>query len=442
MKKIDWLRDISLDELKHIPYKTVDSSIIEHDYEQRGFVTVPIDYARPEGPKLDIFYRFMPSHNLPVNDTSKPIVVVVNGGPGMASYGYRPYDFDYTGKVKPEVDYLGELLNYFRVLIIDQRGTDGNSAPLDLDNPNIKPEIIARYFDSHHIARDQQEVIQEVIGEQPFYMIVQSYGGMVGMSYLTLEGIERLPQGICFSSAAMPHDDFKKGHFRRRQKQLELNLRLQETRPDLTDKILKLKDHFIAQGLEGTNFHYMWRFLGQGEEGDWQTTFANKLDELLASDKRGLERFVEEEGGSNFLNYILSNPMFTPNYTDTTLSKEVQEQLPYSQEWMLDECFLLQRIGRDGTWRERIIESIDAYPHPGTHYASPEKIKEGFKKTHVLISLAEGDIFLPLETIRENASRFYVPGITQEIVLPGGHKAIFLPKGAKAFYDWIVSLAK
>ncbi|HMQ10127.1 MAG TPA: alpha/beta fold hydrolase [Oligoflexia bacterium] len=442
MKKIDWLRDISLDELQDIPYNTVDKSIVEHDYEQRGFVSVPVDYSRPEGPSLDIFYRFMPAHNLPITDNSKPIVVVINGGPGMASYGYRPYDFDYTGKVKAEVDYLGELLNYFRVLIIDQRGTDGNSAPLDLNNPNIKPEIIARYFDSHHIARDQQEVIQQVLGEQPFYMIAQSYGGMVGMSYLTLEGIERLPKGICFSAAAMPHSDFKKTHLNRRKKQKQLNLNLEETLPNIGSKILQLRDHFTANGLEGTNFHYLWRFLGQSEFGHWQNNISNKIDELLAANKSGLETFIENESGSNFLNYILSNPMSTPNYTDTTLSQEVTALVPYEKEWMLDECFLLQRIGRDGSWREELINQMDAFPHPGTHYASPETIKDRFRHTKVLFSLADDDIFLPLETVRENSSKFYVKGISQEIVLPGGHKAIFLPKGVKAFYDWTLHIKK
>ena len=58
----------------------------------------------------------------------------------------------------------------------------------------------------------------------------------------------------------------------------------------------------------------------------------------------------------------------------------------------------------------------------------------------MLFSLAEGDIFLPLEVVRENAALFSVPGVTSEIVLPGGHKAIFLPKGAEAFRDWTAAL--
>lgn len=441
MKTIPWNRVPSLEELGQISYKKVDPSILEHAFEKRGFVNVPIDYSRPEGPRLEIFYRFMPSHGLSIEDTSRPVLVVVNGGPGMASHFYRPYEFDYTGKVSAKVDFLGELLKYFRVLIMDQRGTDGNSAPFDLDDPKLKPEIIARYFDSHHIARDQQEVIKAVIGEAPFFMIVQSYGGMVGMSYLTLPGIERIPKGICFSSAAMPHANFQKESLMRREKQKELNERLKETRPDLIPKILELKEHFISHGLAGTNFHYLWRYLGYGEEGDWQKKLEAEINELLAASRSELESFIAEEGEASFLNYVLSNPMFTPGYTDSTLAKEARKRIPYQEEWMLDEYLLTQSIGHDGTFREQIVKSMDASPHPGTPYASPEEIKRAFARTKVLISLAEGDIFLPLEGLRENASIFYVSGVTQEIVLPGGHKAIFLPKGAKAFHDWTHTLS-
>jgi hypothetical protein len=143
-----------------------------------------------------------------------------------------------------------------------------------------------------------------------------------------------------------------------------------------------------------------------------------------------------EEGGSNYLNYILSNPMTTPGYTDATLAAAAAKEIPYAEDWMLDECWMLQQIGRDGTWRQGVIEAMDAEPHPGMPYPSPEEIKRGFKRSRVLFSLAEGDIFLPLEVVRENAALFSVPGVTSEIVLPGGHKAIFLPKGAKAFADW------
>lgn len=435
-RTIPWLQEPTLDELTAIPFKPVDRSILTHDVERRGFITVPLDYARPSGPTVDIFYRFIPAAGKPHPDASRPVVVVVNGGPGMPSSGYRPYDYDYTGRRPAKADYLGELTKYFRVLILDQRGTDGHSCPLDLNDPKSRPELIARYFDSRHIALDHQEVLNRVIPGEDFFMIAQSYGGMVGMHYMSLPEITRIPKGICFSAAAMPHGDFLGQFVSRRAKQKELNLHLRKSRPDLALKIMELRDHFANQGLDRDYAHMLWQFLGQGEDGDWQKKLDAKLTELLAADRRALLAFVAEEGGSNFLNYILSNPMTTPGYTDATLARAAAEKIPYDAEWMLDECWMLQAIGRDGTWRQEIIEAMDARPHPGLPYPPPEQIKRGFMRSRVLFSLAEGDIFLPLEGVRQNAALFSVPGVTSEVVLPGGHKAIFLPKGAKAFRDW------
>ncbi|MFI5345625.1 MAG: alpha/beta fold hydrolase [Elusimicrobiota bacterium] len=435
-KAIPWFREPSLDELRAVPFKKVDRSIRNHTVERRGFVPVPFDYTRREGPALDIFYRLIPAAGTAAADKSRPLVVVVNGGPGMPSSGYRAYDFDYSSVMPAKADYLGELTKYFRVLILDQRGTDGNSAPLDLDDSRSRPEIIARYFDSSHIARDHQEVLNAVLPGEEFFMIAQSYGGMVGMHYMGLPDITRVPKGICFSAAAMPHGDFMRQFVSRRAKQKELNLVLKARRPDLPPKIMELRAHFRKSDLDADFSHLLWQYLGQGEDGDWEKKLANKLTALLAADREALLAFVAEESGSNFLNYILSNPMTTPGHTDATLARAAAAELPYAEEWMLDECWMLAAIGRDGTWRQDVIEAMDAHPHPGQPYPSPEEIKRGFARSRVLFSLAEGDIFLPLEGVRRNAALFSVPGVTGEILLPGGHKAIFLPKGAKALFDW------
>ncbi len=439
MNSIDWLREPSLDELRAIPFKPVDPAVARHDIEARGFVRVPLDYSRPQGPEVGVFYRLIPAQGASLGDASRPVVVVINGGPGMPSWLYRPYDFDYTGRRAPKVDYLGELTKHFAVLIVDQRGTDGNSCPLDLDDPAAKPELIARYFDSLHVALDHQEVVNAVLPGRDFFMIAQSYGGMVGMHYMSLPQITRVPKAICFSAAAMPHGDFLAQSRQRRAQQKEFNRRLQATRPDLPPKIVALRRRFTEHGLAPDNAHFLWTYLGQGEDGDWQKKLGRKLDELLAADAKGLAEFVAEEGASNFLNYVLSNPMTTPGHTDATLARVLEREIAYDAEWMLDECWVLKTTGRDGTWRQAVIEAMDAAPHPGLRYPSPDEIKRGFRRSRVLFALAEGDVFLPLEGVRRNAALFQVPGVTSELVLPGGHKAVFLPKGARAFRDWALA---
>lgn len=108
-------------------FKSIDPNVLHHSVERRGFHSVPLDYQNPSGPTINLFYRLIPAIGGLPDDRSKPVVVVINGGPGIPASFYRPLDYDYATNSMPHggLDRFKFLAQSFRVLIVDQRGTDG-----------------------------------------------------------------------------------------------------------------------------------------------------------------------------------------------------------------------------------------------------------------------------------------------------------------------------
>ena len=62
--------------------------------------------------------------------------------------------------------------------------TSGESAPLDLDDPALSPEVIAKYFGSNEPARDHARVIEAVVpAGEPIFILAYSHGGEIGFYY-------------------------------------------------------------------------------------------------------------------------------------------------------------------------------------------------------------------------------------------------------------------
>lgn len=416
--------------LDDTPFKVVNPQMLQHEHEMRGFVSVPLDYSRPSDRQIDIFYRLIPSSGSP----DSPILVFMNGGPGVPSSSYRSLTYAYDGD--DGGDALSELSRYFRILAVDQRGT-GNSAPLDLDDPALSPEVIARFFDSDEHARDHARVIEAVIPEgERFFILARSYGGEIGFQYLTLEGNHRQPAGIIFCSAVLPHSDALETFLLRRQRQKELNLELRAARPEVPDKLERLRDHLESIGLERASVNFLWSYLGKGE--GWERELEQKVDELLAIETR--ERMEAELGHDirqsvNLLNYVLSSAALTGGYTDRTMTQETSRRISFD-DWMLDENWTLNQIGQDGTWREAFIVSVDRNPPPPTWFPPVEEIRQALSKVQVLFTFGKSDAFLPQELQLERARRFHVPGHTEFRVFGGGHGAAFSAEGAAVVREW------
>ena len=333
-----------------LPFKNVSASIINHPVEKRGFVSVPLDYTDPKSKQIDIFYRLLPAYNSSDDDCTKPVIVVMNGGPGFPSSVYRPIDFDYQiGSPKNEsFDRFKYFLQTHRILLVDQRGTDGYSAPLDVENPSLNSGLVAQYFSSDSQARDYLAVINAMVpAHEPFFIIAQSYGGMPGMQYLSLPNARR-PNGIVFSCSGLPYEDYMDQMISRRREQFELNLQLQEMVPDIDQTLKQVRDHFAQIGIDPIQMHGLYTWLGKGITGEWEMTFEKNLRKILKQSREEIEKDSPEKFGEvNLLNYILSSANFTPGQSRLAGEKKAGRNA-------VTACYAPSEIRRRENWRTMI----------------------------------------------------------------------------------------
>jgi pimeloyl-ACP methyl ester carboxylesterase len=92
-----------------------------------GTLSVPLDYATPSGPHIEIAYSWYPASAAPGGHASGT-VVPVEGGPGFPSVGSVSFpSFGASGGYRAM---YGPLLERWNMLAVDNRGT-GSSTPLD-----------------------------------------------------------------------------------------------------------------------------------------------------------------------------------------------------------------------------------------------------------------------------------------------------------------------
>ena len=143
--------------------------------------TVPLDYAAPKGPTLDVFAREVTT---PKAAADLPYLVFFQGGPGFGS----PRPMEATG-------WLGKALEHFRVLLLDQRGT-GLSTPVlpetlaALGSADAQAEYLT-HFRADNIVRDAERIRTELNGDGTWSVLGQSFGGLCVTSYLSMA-----PQGL------------------------------------------------------------------------------------------------------------------------------------------------------------------------------------------------------------------------------------------------------
>lgn len=137
---------------------------------------VPLDHSAPDGEKLVVFVRELAPRERPNADL--PYLVFFQGGPGSPS----PRPDSRSG-------WIGRALEDHRVLLLDQRGT-GLSSPVSFQTVPERggPEAQAAYlahFRADAIVKDAELIRRQLIGNERWSVLGQSFGGFCVLHYLS-----------------------------------------------------------------------------------------------------------------------------------------------------------------------------------------------------------------------------------------------------------------
>jgi pimeloyl-ACP methyl ester carboxylesterase len=140
---------------------------------------VPLDHARQDGPRITVFSREVAAPG----GEDKPYLLFLQGGPGSEA----------TRPTAPPTLWMKRALADYRVLLLDQRGT-GRSTPVGRQIPGASAQEQADYlkhFRADSIVRDSELIRAELIGNERWSVLGQSFGGFSSIAYLSIA-----PQGL------------------------------------------------------------------------------------------------------------------------------------------------------------------------------------------------------------------------------------------------------
>jgi pimeloyl-ACP methyl ester carboxylesterase len=138
--------------------------------------TVPLDHARPTDESIVVYAREAVAPDK--EHENLPWLVFFQGGPGFESP--RP---DGT------LDWIKRALKDYRLLLLDQRGT-GRSTPINhqtlarFASPRQQADYL-KHFRLDAIVRDAEWIRHRLIGDEPWSVLGQSYGGFCVTHYLS-----------------------------------------------------------------------------------------------------------------------------------------------------------------------------------------------------------------------------------------------------------------
>ncbi len=139
------------------------------------YFNVPLNHQLPNGQLLTIYCREVASQS--GIDRQLPYLVYFQGGPGFGAG--RPSGLDGWIKAASE---------HYRILLLDQRGT-ANSSPVTAQTLAVMTsEQQAGYlshFRADNIVRDAEFIRQQLIGDEKWSIIGQSFGGFCVLRYLS-----------------------------------------------------------------------------------------------------------------------------------------------------------------------------------------------------------------------------------------------------------------
>ncbi|CAA9508957.1 MAG: Proline iminopeptidase [uncultured Solirubrobacteraceae bacterium] len=160
-----------------------------------GFRAVEHRFELPLAPgddrRIEVFAREVRSAKHADDDT-RPYLLKLNGGPGFPNK--RP---DSLGS------WLARALEDFHVVLLDQRGT-GLSTPVTEQTLTGTAEVQAAYlahFRADAIVRDAEQIRTALLGDRPWAVFGQSFGGFATLTYLSFA-----PEGVseAFITGGLP----------------------------------------------------------------------------------------------------------------------------------------------------------------------------------------------------------------------------------------------
>ncbi|MEO8102428.1 MAG: alpha/beta fold hydrolase [Betaproteobacteria bacterium] len=195
---------------------------------------LPLDYADP-AKKTAVFARIV---DVPGKEKADlPVMVFFQGGPGSGS----PRPMGNTGWIK-------RVLQEYRLVLLDQRGT-GLSTPVTAQTMRGlgTPQAQAAYlknFRTDNIVRDAEAIRGQLIGDQPWSILGQSYGGFCAMRYLSAApgGLREVLITGGIPSLTRPTDDVYRATY---QRVIDKNRRYFQRYPGDVAKVKAIVRHLL-----------------------------------------------------------------------------------------------------------------------------------------------------------------------------------------------------
>lgn len=201
---------------------------------------VPLDHAAPDGEQIRVFAREVVAASRA--EDRLPWLVFLQGGPGFPS-----------GRPESNSGWLKRALQEYRVLLLDQRGT-GRSTPVTFQTlarfPT--PEATAGYlkhFRADAIVADCEWIRRELLGDEPWSLLGQSYGGFCAVRYLSAApgGLREVMATGGLPSLTRPADDVYRATYRR---VLAKNRLYYHRYPDDVDRARRVADYLAAHDVQ------------------------------------------------------------------------------------------------------------------------------------------------------------------------------------------------
>lgn len=205
------------------------TSVVAGDH----WIDVPLDHADPAAGSLRVCAREVRAAERV--DEDQPYLLYLQGGPGNRAP--RP------GADAPA--WLYHVLRTHRVLLLDQRGT-GRSTPQDRRTlaglPPARAAERLTHFRADSIVRDAEVLRRRLLGDVPWTVLGQSFGGFCAWTYLCLapQGLDRvMVTGGIPPIGAHPDDVYRATHRALARRVADLD----RARPGAREELARIARH-------------------------------------------------------------------------------------------------------------------------------------------------------------------------------------------------------